>query len=89
MRVLDWIIERCDGKADAVETPIGYEPKPEDINIDGLEGIDLETIKGLLTVDKAIWAEEAKGIEEYFAKFGDRLPSEMKNQLNALKARLA
>jgi phosphoenolpyruvate carboxykinase (GTP) len=89
MRVLDWIIERCDGNAEAVETPIGYEPKPEDINVEGLEGIDLETIKGLLTVDKAIWAEEAKGIEEYFAKFGDRLPAEMKNQLDALKARLA
>jgi phosphoenolpyruvate carboxykinase (GTP) len=89
MRVLDWIIERCDGNADAVETPIGYEPKPEDINVEGLEGIDTETIKGLLNVDKAIWAEEAKGIEEYFSKFGDRLPSEMKKQLDALKARLA
>jgi phosphoenolpyruvate carboxykinase (GTP) len=89
MRVLDWIIERCDGKAEAVETPIGFEPKPEDINVEGLEGIDTATIADLLTVDKAIWAEEAKGIEEYFAKFGDRLPAEMRNQLNALKARLA
>jgi phosphoenolpyruvate carboxykinase (GTP) len=89
MRVLDWIIERCDGNAEAVETPIGYEPKPEDINVDGLEGIDTETIKGLLTVDKAIWAEEANGIAEYFAKFGDRLPAEMQKQLDALKARLA
>jgi phosphoenolpyruvate carboxykinase (GTP) len=89
MRVLDWIIERCDGKAEAVETPIGYEPKPEDINVDGLDGIDTETIRGLLTVDKAIWAEEAKGIEEYFAKFGDRLPAKMKEELDSLKARLA
>ena len=63
MRVLEWIINRCDGKADAVETPIGYEPKPEDINLEGLD-IDLETLKGLLSVDVDLWKEEAKGIHE-------------------------
>ncbi len=87
MRVLMWILDRCDGKADAVETPIGYEPKPEDINIEGLD-IDVETIKGLLNVDVDLWKEEAKGIEEFYAKFGDRLPQELRNQLNALKERL-
>ena len=87
MRVLMWILDRCDGKADAVETPIGYEPKPEDINIEGLD-IDVETIKGLLNVDVDLWKEEAKGIEEFYAKFGDKLPQELRNQLNALKERL-
>ncbi len=87
MRVLMWILDRCDGKADAVETPIGYEPKPEDINIEGLD-IDLETLKGLLDVDVELWKEEAKGIEEFYAKFGDKLPQELRNQLNALKERL-
>ena len=87
MRVLMWILDRCDGKADAVETPIGYEPKPEDINIEGLD-IDLETVKGLLNVDVELWKEEAKGIEEFYAKFGDKLPQELRNQLNALKERL-
>jgi len=88
MRVLSWIIDRCDGKADAVETPIGYEPKPEDINIEGLDGITLDVVKELLTVDKELWKEEAKGIHEFYAKFGDRLPRELKDELAALESNL-
>lgn len=87
MRVLMWILDRCEGKVDAVETPIGYEPKPEDINIEGLD-IDLDTIKSLLNVDIDLWKEEAKGIEEFYAKFGDKLPEELRHQLAALKERL-
>ena len=90
MRVLDWIIERAEGKADAVETAIGYEPKPEDINVEGLEseGITTETIKGLLNVDVDLWKEDVKGIKEFYAKFGDKLPEEMKKQLAALEKSL-
>ena len=88
MRVLDWILDRCEGVVDAVETPIGYEPKAEDINVEGLEGIDTETIRGLLTVDKDLWKEETKGIEEFYAKFGDKLPKELAGELKALEARL-
>ena len=88
MRVLMWILARCEGKADAVETPIGYEPKPEDINIEGLKDITLDTIKGLLDVDVDLWKADAAGIEEFYAKFGSKLPAEMKHQLEALKARL-
>ena len=92
MRVLMWILARCEGKADAVETPIGYEPKPEDINIEGLD-ISVDTIKELLSVDKASWMDditrEGTGIEAFYAKFGDKLPAEMRKQLDALKARLA
>jgi len=87
MRVLMWILDRCEGKVDAVETPIGYEPKPEDINIEGLD-IDLDTIKSLLNVDIDLWKEEAEGIEEFYAKFGDKLPEELRHQLAALKERL-
>ena len=86
MRVLMWILDRCENKVDAVETPIGYEPKPEDINIEGLD-IDLDTVKGLLDVDKDLWREEAAGIEEFYQQFGDRLPEELSNQLKALKER--
>jgi phosphoenolpyruvate carboxykinase (GTP) len=91
MRVLDWIINRCEGKADAVETPIGYEPKPEDINISGLEseGVTVDVVKDLLSVDKELWKEETKGIHEFYAKFGDRLPKELNEELAALEARLA
>ena len=92
MRVLMWILDRCEGKADAVETPIGYEPKPEDINIEGLD-ITVDTIKDLLSVDKESWMDdithEGTGIEAFYAKFGDKLPCEMRKQLDALKARLA
>ena len=87
MRVLMWIVNRCKGAADAVETPIGYEPKPEDINLEGLD-IDLDTVKGLLDVDVNLWKEEAKGIREFYAKFGDKLPKELADQLDALEARL-
>ena len=59
MRVLMWILDRCEGKVDAVETPIGYEPKPEDINLEGLD-IDVNVVKDLLNVDKDLWKEEAK-----------------------------
>lgn len=88
MRVLDWIIERCDDNADAVETAIGYEPKPEDINIEGLEGFDAAAIADLLTVDKELWLEEVKGIKEFYAKFGDKLPAALKTELEKLEARL-
>ncbi len=88
MRVLMWILARCEGKADAVETPIGYEPKPEDINIEGLEGITADTVRGLLDVDKDLWREEAAGIEDFYKQFGDRLPKEMAHQLEVLKKNL-
>ncbi|MGN0625369.1 MAG: phosphoenolpyruvate carboxykinase (GTP) [Oscillospiraceae bacterium] len=87
MRVLMWILDRCEGKADAVETPIGYEPKPEDINLEGLD-IDIETLKGLLDVDKELWKEDAAGIEEFYQKFGDKLPKELKAELETLKKNL-
>ena len=87
MRVLMWILDRCEGKADAVETPIGFEPKPEDINIEGVD-IDLDTIKGLLDVDKVLWKEDAAGIEEFYQKFGEKLPKELKAELETLKKNL-
>lgn len=90
MRVLDWIIRRVEGKVDAVETAIGYEPKPEDINIEGLEGdgITIDVVKELLSVDVDCWKDDVKSIKEFYAKFGDKLPEEMKKQLAALEARL-
>ena len=87
MRALEWIIDRCEGKADAVETPIGYEPKAEDINIEGLD-LSIETLKNLLAVDVSLWKEEAKGIHEFYAKFGDKLPKELKAELADLEKRL-
>ena len=86
MRVLMWILARCEGKADAVETPIGFVPKAEDINIEGLD-IDKATVEGLLNVDKALWEDEVKGIEEHYAKLG-RVPAELQCELKTLKENL-
>ena len=88
LRVLDWILARCEDKVDAVETAIGYVPKAEDINIEGLEDITLDTIKELLTVDKASWLEDVQNIKEFYALVGDRVPAEMYEELAALEARL-
>lgn len=87
-RVLEWIIKRCEGKADAVETPIGYLPRPEDINLEGLD-MDMETLKKILTVDNEKWTAETKEIEEYYKIFGDKLPVELRAELEGLKERLA
>ena len=88
MRVLNWIIDRCEGKADAKETAIGYIPKPEDIDLTDLD-IDRKTLEDLLSVDKAVWEKEAAEIEEHYKKFGDKLPKELREQLETLKANLA
>lgn len=87
-RVLEWIIKRCEDKADAVETPIGYLPRPEDINLEGLD-MDMETLKKILTVDNEKWTAETKEIEEYYKIFGDKLPAELRAELEGLKERLA
>ena len=88
LRVLEWIIDRCDGNVDAVETPIGFVPKAEDINIEGLEDFSLETLKGILEVKDDQWAKEADGIAEFYKKFGDKLPKELSEQLEILKGKL-
>jgi phosphoenolpyruvate carboxykinase (GTP) len=88
MRVLTWILARCEGTVDAVETPIGFVPKAEDINIEGLEGITIDTIRDLLTVDTASWKEDIENIKEFYALVGDHVPQELKNELAALEARL-
>ena len=87
MRVLNWILDRCDGKVDATETPIGFVPKKEDLNLAGLD-IDDKTLTELLSVDKDVWTAELPGIKEYFAQFGDKLPAGIQEQLDALEARL-
>ena len=87
LRVLEWIIKRCEGKADAVETPIGFVPKAEDINLEGLD-FDLDTLKGILQVDPSLWAGELDGIKEFYAQFGDKLPARLQEELDGLSARL-
>lgn len=89
LRVLEWIIKRCEGTVDARETEIGYLPYAKDINLEGIEDeVSLETLESILDVDKDLWKEEAAGIEEFFAKFGDKVPAELEESLATLKANL-
>ena len=88
MRVLMWILARCEGKVEANITPIGYVPNAEDINIEGLDGITVDTIRELLSVDTDSWLDDIKNIKEFYAQVGDRVPTAMYDELAALEARL-
>lgn len=88
LRVLEWILKRCFDEVGADETVIGYEPKPEDIDLDG-SGVTIETLKELLTLDAKSWRENCAGIREYFEQFGDKLPHELREELEALEKAFA
>ena len=88
LRVLDWILARCEDKVDANLTAIGYVPKPEDINIEGLDNVTLDTIKELVSVDKEAWIADIDNIKEFYDLVGDRVPAELREELAALEARL-
>lgn len=88
LRVVDWILARCEGKVDADLTAIGYVPKPEDINIEGLDGITVDTVRDLVSVDKEAWLADIENIKEFYAQVGDHVPAEMYEELAALEARL-
>ena len=87
MRVLMWILARCEGKVDAVETAIGYLPKPEDINIEGLD-LDLNVMKELLTVDHDAWLSDVENIKNFYKQVGDRVPHELYDELEMLETNL-
>ena len=87
-RVLSWIVERLEGKVGAVDTPIGRRPVDGDLQVDGI-GVSPEQLAELFAVDGATWLAEADLIEEYFGLFGDRVPGELRDQLAALRSRLA
>ena len=87
LRVLEWIMKRCFNEVDAVESPIGYQPKPEDINLEGTD-VSLDTLKELLSVDSDLWKQEVSAIKGFYAKFGDKLPKELVHQLSVLEGNL-
>jgi phosphoenolpyruvate carboxykinase (GTP) len=86
-RVLKWIVERIDGQADAVETPIGQVPTPESLDVSGLD-LTEEQLAAALEVDVEEWQAEIPQITEWFEKFGDDLPTVLWTELDGLKARL-
>ncbi|MGP0224900.1 phosphoenolpyruvate carboxykinase (GTP) [Paenarthrobacter sp. NCHU4564] len=87
-RVLKWAIERLEGKADAVETPIGFVPTGDSIDLEGLDMTPAE-VESAVRVDADEWAAELASIEEWFANFGGSLPAALQSELDGLKKRLA
>jgi phosphoenolpyruvate carboxykinase (GTP) len=86
-RVLKWVFERGDGTADAVDTPIGLLPRPEDLDTSGL-AISPEDLAELLRVDGPAITAELPQFEEHYARFGDRLPAALRHELDRLRERL-
>ena len=86
-RVLDWVVRRLDGEVDATETAIGLVPRPEDLNTEGLD-LDPAVLEQLLAVDEHAIAGEFPQVSEHLAKFGDKLPAEIREQFEQLKSKL-
>lgn len=87
MRILDWIVKRCEDEVEAVETPIGFMPKVEDINLEGLD-FSREKLESILDCDKKVWQAEIKDIEQFYTKFGDKMPKELTRELKKLKSNI-
>ncbi|MDY4430377.1 phosphoenolpyruvate carboxykinase (GTP) [Evtepia sp.] len=87
LRVVEWILKRCFDEVGARETEIGYLPNVEDINLEGVD-VSRETLADLLSVDKDLWKEEAAGVRGFYKQFGDKLPKELAQELDALEERL-
>lgn len=86
-RVLKWVVERIDGQAAAVETPIGHVPTPDSLDVDGLD-MTPDALAAALAVDVEEWRAEIPQIQEWFEKFGDDLPAVLWTELDGLRARL-
>ena len=87
LRVLEWIIERCEGRLDATETPIGYLPRAEDINTEGLD-ISAENLEALTEVDPGQWSADMDSVAKYLDGFGERVPQELTQMLTAVRNQL-
>jgi phosphoenolpyruvate carboxykinase (GTP) len=87
LRILEWILQRCNNKIEAIKTPLGYIPRPSNIDMTGLE-LPADTLEKLLTIDKKAWLEELKGIKTFFRQFKKDLPQELWQEYEDLKMRL-
>ena len=88
LRVLEWILQRCEEKVAGRESPIGLLPKAEDLNVDGLD-LAPDALAALLSVDSGEWREEMEHINEYFTQYGARLPERLRETHRAQAGRLA
>ncbi len=89
MRVLEWIVKRCNGQVEGVQTKVGVSPTFAEFNTEGLEGFTEASFDAVMTLDNAEWQAEIAGQEEFFASVGEALPAELTAQRAALAARMA
>ena len=89
MRVLKWMIDRCEGRGGANESPIGYIPRAEDLDTEGLDGVSAETMTELLSVKEADWKKELAGQQEFFGTMEQFLPPELNAQREKVAAHFA
>lgn len=87
VRVLKYVIDRLEGKNGGQETVIGILPKAGDIDVKGLD-VNSQAMSELIAIDKDGWRKEIKSIEEFYAKFGSRIPKELMKELANLKSRI-
>lgn len=94
-RVLEWILARCSNEIDAVDTPIGYVPHAQDINIQGIDyeikpghSFDFCDLAGVLDIDKECWLEDIANIRSFYSQFGDTLPIQLQQELQQMEQRL-
>ncbi len=87
VRVLEWIVRRLESEVPAESSPIGRLPRPEDLNLEGLEVTDADLAE-LFAIDPQSWLAEAELTEEFFDSFGDRIPSALRAELASLRYRL-
>ena len=88
VRVLKWIVDRLEGKVDVIDSPIGLLPKPEDIDVSGLD-MPADDVAKAVAYDPEAWKKELPLIEEWMDKFGDKLPAEIKAEFDKVKAAVA
>ena len=88
LRVLRWIIDRCEGRVQAEDSPIGYLPKAGSIDVSGLD-ISPRTMEELLAVDPQQWREEMRSVGDYFHSYGDRVPQRLRAEHGKILAALS
>jgi phosphoenolpyruvate carboxykinase (GTP) len=89
MRVLQWVVERCQGRGKGVETPLGTMPRYEDLNWQGLEKVSPAQFAELSRIDCAAWQDELKSHDELFEKLGTHLPDALEARRGRMHERLA
>jgi phosphoenolpyruvate carboxykinase (GTP) len=88
LRVLRWITDRCDGRIEAQETPIGFVPRKQDLDVSGLN-LDAATLDTLLSVDPVAWRHEVESIGKYLDEFRERVPAKLREELRDVAQRLS